>query len=115
MSTTGAGSKGLIDMLAALKQQFLPEFIKDTRARLHDILALVPPSGSGGAPLATAISSAMRTITGAALLIGVPKLALLARAASNAARLYRETGSEAALGLCARAVRTLASAVDQLD
>lgn len=103
------------DMLAELKARFLPTFIADSRWRLRDALALIAPSGPGGDDSLRSIAATMHIIAGEAMLIGLPNQALLARAAGGAARRYLETKSSAALIACARALRSLARAIEELE
>src|SRR5262245_10125811 len=100
-------------MLAELKAQFLPEFLKDARTQLRTAMSLIPPAGPGGEKSAQSIGAMMHAITGEAMLIGFPDLALLARAAGGAARRYLETNNDSALVACARALRLLNRALDE--
>jgi CheY-like chemotaxis protein len=101
-------------MLADLKARFLPEFIAETRTRLRTALSLIPPAGPGGVDSAQQIAAMMHSITGETMLIGAPDLTLLARAAGGAARRFVETGSDKAMVVCARTLRSFARAVEDL-
>ncbi|MFO0575889.1 MAG: response regulator [Polyangia bacterium] len=105
------------DMLTELRARFLPAFITDSRGRLRDALGLLSPVPAGlpGDPSLLAVAAAMHVLAGEAMLIGLPTHALLARAAGGAARRYLETRSSVALIACARALRSLARAVEELE
>lgn len=98
-----------------VRAQFWPEFVVETRARLRAALSLIPPAGPGGKKSAETIAAMMHSISGEAMLIGSPELAVLARATGGAARRYVETTNDAALVACARALRTFARTVDDLS
>jgi PleD family two-component response regulator len=102
------------ELLADLQAQFLPTFISDTRSRLRHVLGLIPPSGSGNDESFRTIAEAMHAVAGEAMLIGLPKMALLARAVGATARRFLDTKSGSAIVACARALRTLASALEEL-
>ena len=101
-------------MADELREQYFSEFVAETRTRLRAAMSLIPPAGPGGAENAKAIAAMMESITGAAQLIGLSELALLGRAAAAAARRYLESSNDAALVSCARTLRSLARAVEQL-
>ncbi len=107
--------EGRATMLAELREKFLPEFIVETRSRLRIAISQIPPAGKGGKESAESIASLMHTIAGEAMLIGSPGLALLARAAGGAARRYLDTLNDAALVVCARALRSLARSIAELE
>src|SRR6187402_2793409 len=81
-------------MLDDLKAQFLPTFVAETHTRLRTAMSLIPPAGPGGSANASRIVAMMESITGEAMHIGAPELALLARAAGGAARRYLETSND---------------------
>lgn len=60
------------------------------------------------------IAAMMESITGEAMLMDLPSLALLGRAAAAAARRYLEIRSDAALVACARTLRSFMRAVEEL-
>jgi PleD family two-component response regulator len=101
-------------MLADLRAQFLPEFLTETRTRLRHAMSLLPPAGPATEQGAQQIAAMMHSITGEALLIGAPELALLARAAAGAARRYLETHHDAALVACARTLRSFLRELEKL-
>lgn len=102
------------ELLADLQAQFLPTFIADTRTRLRQALGLIPPAGSGDEEGFKSIAEAMHAVAGEAMLIGLPKVAVLARAVGGMARRYIDVKSGSAIVACARALRTLASALEEL-
>ncbi|MFO0579251.1 MAG: response regulator [Polyangia bacterium] len=102
-------------MLAELKARFLQTFIADSRARLRDALAQISVAGPAVEEAMRSIAATMHTIAGEAMLIGLPNQALMARAAGGAARRYLETRSSPALIACARALRSLARTIDELE
>lgn len=102
------------ELLADLQAQFLPTFISDTRTRLRQALGLIPPAGTGDEESIKSIAEAMHAVAGEAMLIGLPKVAVLARAVGGMARRYLDAKSGSAIVACARALRTLASALEEL-
>lgn len=102
------------ELLADLQAQFLPTFIADTRTRLRQALGLIPPAGTGDEESFRSIAEAMHAVAGEAMLIGLPKVAILARAVGTMARRYIDLKSGSAIVACARALRTLASALEEL-
>jgi len=101
-------------MVDELRAQFLPKFVAETRARLRTAIALIPPVGPGGPESAMTIAAMMESITGEAMHMDLPSLALLGRAAAAAARRYLEIRSDAALVACARTLRSFMRAVEEL-
>lgn len=102
------------ELLADLQAQFLPTFIADTRTRLRQALGLIPPAGRGDEESFKSIAEAMHAVAGEAMLIGLPKVAVLARAVGGMARRYIDIKSGSAIVACARALRTLATALEDL-
>lgn len=102
-------------MLNGIKAQFSREFITENRKRLRTAMSLIPPLGPGGEEGAQSIALMMHTISGEAMLIGYPELAKMARTANESARRYLETKHDQQLVACARALRTLARALEELD
>ena len=101
-------------MLDELRAEFLPEFTDGARTRLRTAISLIPPAGPGGAESAQSIVAMMHTIAGEAMLIGCTEVAQQARTAGTAARRYLETQDGSKLVACARALRSLSRAVDEL-
>lgn len=102
------------ELLADLQAQFLPSFITDTRTRLRKALGLIPPAGRGDEEGFKSIAEAMHAVAGEAMLIGLPKVAVLARAVGSAARRQLDVPSGSAIVACARSLRTLACALEEL-
>lgn len=102
------------ELLADLQAQFLPTFIADTRTRLRQALGLIPPAGRGDEASFKSIAEAMHAVAGEAMLIGLPEIAVLARAVGSTARRYLDLKSGSAIVACARALRTLANALEEL-
>ncbi len=107
--------RGRCLVLDGIKAQFSREFITESRKRLRTAMSLIPPLGPGGEEGAQSIALMMHTISGEAMLIGYPELAKMARTANESARRYLETKNDQQLVACARALRTLARALEELD
>lgn len=103
------------ELLADLQAQFLPTFITDTRARLRQALELIPPAGRGDEEGFKSIAAAMHAVAGEAMLIGLPSVAVQARAVGSAARSCLDERSGSSIVACARALRTLANALEALQ
>ncbi|MBL9008524.1 MAG: response regulator [Myxococcales bacterium] len=104
-------------MLAELREQFLAEFVITARSRIKSALALLPPAGPGGDRSIETIERLMHTTAGEATMIGLSDITAAARAAQAAAkRCLSPQGSSPLLLIgCARALRSLAVAIDGLN
>lgn len=102
------------ELLADLQAQFLPTFITDTRTRLRHALGLIPPAGRGDEEGFKSIAAAMHAVAGEAMLIGLPTVAVQARAVGSTARSCLDQRSGSSIVACARALRTLANALEAL-
>jgi CheY-like chemotaxis protein/HPt (histidine-containing phosphotransfer) domain-containing protein len=103
-------------MLDELRAEFLPEFVRGSRARIRQALAMLSPTAAANSENEMPIDELMHTIAGEAAMIGLPEVATAARTAQQAAKRCQGPQGRTPLALigCARAIRNLALLVDGL-
>lgn len=93
-------------MLDELRARFRTRFIETARERIHRSLSLLGDAGG-----ATQLVTELHSLAGEASMLGLDKIAEIARSGEDAAREW-QTGTARAQVTCARAVRTLSQRVE---
>jgi hypothetical protein len=94
-----------------LRARYRLRFIEGAQKRIESGLSLVLTHSKANAHQ---LAEELRSLAGEASILGLDTMASVARAGADAARLWEEQGSEAAVRVCEHSLHTLSETIDLL-
>ncbi len=94
-----------------LRARYRLRFIEGAQSRVDRGLELIQVHSRANAAV---IGDELRNLAGEASILGLDSMAAVARAGADAARLWEEQGSEAAVRVCEHSLHTLADTIELL-
>ena len=108
---SAGGSAYMAEDFEKLRARYRLRFIEGAQQRIDNGLRLILNQSLANAHI---VAGELTSLAGEASLLGLDTMASVARAGADAARLWEEQGSEAAIRVCEHSFHTLADTLDLL-